>query len=1053
MGVRVRLLGGLAIDGVDLAALGSAKARLLVRRLAVERGRPVSIDALVDLIWPAGGAPARPADQLSVLVSRSRAVLGADAIIRTDAGYALAVDWLDLDAIGALIDEAGTRLAEGRHSAASAAADAALTLVRGRLLPEDADAEWLAADRATVDRLTGRALVVGAEAAIAAGRHGDAIDVARRALEHDPYDEVALRALMTACAASGRPAVGLSTYAHVAATLREELGVDPQPDTQALHLALLRASNATAIDAPVPVRGYLSGRAEELASLQASFERALAGTAHAVSIEGEPGIGKTRLLDAVVDVVGDRADVLLSSGSRAGALPLGPVLDAVRQRLTRADDEERRAMLGADADLLAPLLGLSDYDTATTYADVLLTKEPGAVAPSVLHIAVLNVVSRLAATRPVLLAIDDAHHVDAATGAWIDLVLHRRDGLRLFVLLAQRSGERAALPEVERLHLGRLDRDAAAEVLGREVLGDQVDEQRIDELYERSGGHPLFLVELAHATGDVLPESIRQAVVARIVDAEPAASTLRTAAVLDANVDVELLSSLLQRAVPDLLDDLELGLRRNVLADASRGFVFRHDIVREALAADVPSARRAWLHRETARVLSNRPNADPLAMARHAQLGGDRRVAAQALRQAAAVAADRYDHAEALRLTDESLSLDDCAEGHIARSRHLLFLGRYDEARREADLALSRDGDVAALEIAAYAAYYARDWAETVALADEAAKRHADPQTRLSCQFLAAKALHTTGALNAAEQRFQAAVEAAPGSALRPLVVVWFGLLHLHRGDVDAALACLAERTLARQAPFPFADIYCDQIAAHAEVMAGRPCNALSIADRMAASVAEQQATRFSGRAEVYRGWALSMVCAPEAGEALLAAREVAHRSNVPEPHGQGTLDLAALRLTEGRYDEVGQLLDEVAALLDAAPVSNGWRIDLRRRYLAARLAVGVGDFETGQGHAADVTERAGREGIRRYVALAESVALEARLTQGDSVDADSLAAVATTLHNVARPEAWRVTARLAMLSGNDRLRDLARAYADERRRAAGDYRDVFGQTAARLID
>jgi hypothetical protein len=68
-------------------------------------------------------------------------------------------------------------------------------------------------------------------------------------------------------------------------------------------------------------------------------------------------------------------------------------------------------------------------------------------------------------------------------------------------------------------------------------------------------------------------------------------------------------------------------------------------------------------------------------------------------------------------------------------------------------------------------------------------------------------------------------------------------------------------------------------------------------------------------------------------------------------------------------------------------------------------------------------------------------------------VDVDALAAIATTLHTVARPEAWRVTARLALLSGDDRLRGLARTYADEWRRAAGEHADVFAQTAARLVD
>src|SRR5689334_9751293 len=69
--VRVRVLGGLAVDGVDLTRLGSRKARRVLARLALARGAPVSADALVETVW-GDDPPSHPADQLSVLISRLR---------------------------------------------------------------------------------------------------------------------------------------------------------------------------------------------------------------------------------------------------------------------------------------------------------------------------------------------------------------------------------------------------------------------------------------------------------------------------------------------------------------------------------------------------------------------------------------------------------------------------------------------------------------------------------------------------------------------------------------------------------------------------------------------------------------------------------------------------------------------------------------------------------------------------------------------------------------------------------------------------------------------
>jgi DNA-binding SARP family transcriptional activator len=188
--LRIRLLGGLDVEGVAPTELGSRKARTLVKLLALGRGAPVAADKVVEALWPGDDVPAKPVEQVGVLVSRLRSVLGSDRLARSDAGWALAVDWLDVAELEERVDEAAARLAAGNPGAARAAARAALTLVRGDLLADEPDPVWAAGDRASVARTVARARLVGAEAALAAGDAGEAAAVADGALDHDPYDEL-----------------------------------------------------------------------------------------------------------------------------------------------------------------------------------------------------------------------------------------------------------------------------------------------------------------------------------------------------------------------------------------------------------------------------------------------------------------------------------------------------------------------------------------------------------------------------------------------------------------------------------------------------------------------------------------------------------------------------------------------------------------------------------------------------------------------------------------------------------------------------------------------
>lgn len=152
--LRVRLFGDVQVEGCEPSALGRRQARTLLKILALHHGHSVAVDTLIDCLW-VDEPPALAADQISVLVSRLRRVVGADRIRRSDAGYRLAVDWLDLDAVEDYAAEADRRLETGAVGGARAAASAGLALIRGPLLADEAD-PWVGPGRAGPRRPAGR---------------------------------------------------------------------------------------------------------------------------------------------------------------------------------------------------------------------------------------------------------------------------------------------------------------------------------------------------------------------------------------------------------------------------------------------------------------------------------------------------------------------------------------------------------------------------------------------------------------------------------------------------------------------------------------------------------------------------------------------------------------------------------------------------------------------------------------------------------------------------------------------------------------------------------
>ena len=1064
MALRVRVLGAFEVEGVGVHDLGARKSRTALKVLALSRGRPVSVDRLVECLWP-GQPPARPAAEVSVLVSRLRSVLGAERLVRSDAGYRLDLDWLDLDALDELVAEASACASDGSWARARAAAEAALALDRGELLADEPDADWAEPDRVAAGRLLAQARRAASLAALAVGDHVASAGLSEQAREGDPYDEEALRVLMAALTAASRPASALAAYARVRARLGEDLGVGPAVETEAVHAAILREQPIPGMVIGVAARprslateaagdeSSFAGREVELGVLDAALARAAAGRLSIVAVEGEAGIGKSRLLTA------------WSAGIRAGdttvlagrcddldlTLPLAAILDAVNAYL-RGLGADTAQLLGSDA-VLGSLLGVETMTPSggPLSAMTIATMADPAVGQVVLFDALLGVVRRIAQGGPVVMLLDDAHLAGASTIDWLRFAAQRAPDLPLLIVAARRPEEGRALPSSELITLGPLDRQAVEEVVGAD---------RAEALFARSGGHPMFLIELAAAdTGDEFPTSIRQAVAERCDRAGPAtARTLRTAAVIGPEVDLDLLAGVLLLPPVELLDHVEEGVRRHLLVESEHGFSFRHDLVREALVASTGASRRALIHREAGRALAARAHPDPLAVAYHARLGGDEKRAAVALTEAAALAWERHDQAEAERRLDQAVALDDVPAIRLARARGRILSRDFTGAIEDAQVALGQGGGAPALEVAGWAAYHTRDFAAARRLADDGARLADDPALRASCLSLAGQVRTASGDLEGAESRLEEAARLARG-ANAVVASGWLGTLRVYQGRAEEGLELLHAAAVPGVGSAGFFRARAMGMAGYALALLGRADEALAAFDGLESDLQRQGwAGRYLGLVQNSRGWILrNLGDTLAADDANRLGVETGARVARTEPklgveqQVHGLLDLTAGRLQAGDLDAARSHLAAVEPL-QRLDHSLHWRHELRARLLSGRLALAEGDLEAARTLAALLADEARGLHAARYSAMAGILESQAQAAAGEPIEMEEAARLVESLPRLAGLEAWWLTAEMASATGNPEWWALAERRAAALARSAGPHAETLRRYAdARL--
>ncbi|HEY5878077.1 MAG TPA: BTAD domain-containing putative transcriptional regulator [Nakamurella sp.] len=1036
--ISVRLLGGLDVDGVDPRTVGSRKARRLLELLALGRGRTVPFDVLVEELWPER-PPARPIDQLAVLVSRLRARLGADTIERRDAGYRLHYGRLDLDDLSALTDEVQRRQA-GAPVAVRALTRLALVADPGGM--PTGRTTWAIDRSAEVSRLVARAVHAGMTALATAEQWPAAADAAARAVELDPFDEAATTIRMTALAATGRSGAALTEYHRFRRRLAEELGVDPAVETQRLYSRILRDRSAAPAAKRSAPRGALVGRRRELAALDGA--RRSAGRSRVLVLEGEAGIGKTSLLTTWTDARRTAGGTVLFGTCRPHdeAVPLDVVIVAVADHLARSGG----ATNGPQSRLISTLAGRSPATRAPGQVEPGVLLADGAPDPGLLFGALVGV---LGESAPLVLVLDDAYLGGPLLASFVDFVARRP--LDLCLVLAVRPGEGQQFPGHQRLVLGPLDRAATAELVGAD---------RADLLFDRTLGHPLLLAELARETDvDVLPAGLVESVTRRCASLGPAAPTLRAAAVLGGNPDPELLSGVLGRPVMDVLADLELAQDRYLVVADGPSLAFRHELVRQAVVAGVLGVVASGWHRAAARILARRPDVDPMTVAGHARDGNDRELAADWLGRAAGRAAERFDHATARALLDDAVRIRPSPALLLERARLNTLTGRYRAAL--ADLDASGDPGPAALEVRAWAAYFGREFRAAREAADDGTELADDPAVRTRCLMIGGRIRHAGGDLAGAEALLGRAARVATGTD-RVTARAWLGILRAHQSRTDDALALLrpslrtagaSDRPAAPGVGPTAATLHSLLFGGHAHALAGRPAAALRLFDAYTAEVDRRQVTRFAGRGTNFGGWVLRNVGAVEAGvDAHLRALETGDGQGTAELRIAATLDLAEAAIVAGDPDLASTRLERAAAEFGGDLVF-GWRLEFKARLLRGRLALLAGDPGAARQEADRLAAAAHALGIPRYASVARLLGHRAAIALREPLDPAAVSRDLDLADASVALESWWWAGELGAVGGERRWLTRAQAGAARLLVQAGAHEETFRRHVDRLVD
>jgi DNA-binding SARP family transcriptional activator len=719
--VTIELCGQLAVsvDGRRCESdLPGRQGRLAVAYLALNAGRPVTRERLIAALW-GEDAPAGHSQALNVVLSKLRRALGAGVIENAGerAVQLIPAARVDLDAVQPALDRAFAARDAGDWPTVTEAADQVAAAADAGLLP-GYEAPWLEDPRRRLEEhgLQARELRGDAGLALGGADLAHAERAATELVERAPFRESGHLLLMRVREAQGNVVEALRVHERLRTLLRDELGVAPGPQVQAEFERLLKAEQAQQAapppaprkavpPPPPPVRddggqffatrsgARFVGRRDELERLQLFYERAAEGHRQLVLLEGEPGIGKTRL--AVQFMQACEADGAIALYGRCDSethVPYQPFVEALRRYVARTS-ADRLAPWSAELGRVVPEL-VAEGETALA--------EP--TERYRLFDAAAEVLTDMARAQPVVLVLDDLHWADKPTLLMLRQLVRAAEDAPIMIVASFRDTERPdALTDMlvqlrregyfETISLRGLDEADTSELIG-EFGADPVPEHVHRALWEGTKGNPFFLEEMVRHLGAgsaegngapwpvELPEGVREVIDRRLATlSDDARDVLTTAAVVGREFRIELLEEVGSYDEDRLDEVVDESVAAHVVAempDVYGCFSFTHSLIRQTLYDGLTGTRRGRLHLRVAEALE-RLDGDAAELARHFALAPPARGATKAVEyaeQAARHASAQLAYEEAARLYEVALqALEQSGADGEQRCRLLLACG------------------------------------------------------------------------------------------------------------------------------------------------------------------------------------------------------------------------------------------------------------------------------------------------------------------------------------------------------------------------------------------
>ncbi len=745
--MRFGLLGPLEAWGDEghEIPLGTGRERAVLLLLLLHAGEVLSKDRLIDDLWHER-PPATAAKVLQGYVAKLRRTLPPDSIVTRGSGYVLRAAQTDAVEFERLLDDARRQ----EPSKAAQTLGSALALWRGPALADVPYEAWAQPEIARLEELRLVAVEQRIEAELQVSEDARLVPELEALVAEHPLRERLRAQLMLALYRTGRQPDSLEVYTDLRGRLVDELGVEPGKSLRELHRAILRQDPTLdlvieAEPAAEPTRSAFVGREPELAALVGALEDVIGGHGRVFLLVGEPGIGKSRLVEEVSRRATVRGvEILVGRCWEAGGAPAyWPWVQSLRAHIRETDPDVLQRQLGKGGVDLAQILPELHEIVSDLGGPPAVDSE---AARFRLFAAVAELLRNSSADRPLLVFLDDLHAADAASLLLLQFVAREVGSSRVLLVGALRDvdpvpgqpltstlAEIMREPVTRRLSLAGLSKQDVAEYVELSA-SDLSSAELATALYAQTEGNPLFLTEtvrllaLEGGGGDgsaegkiAIPQSVRDAIGRRLGHlTEECNDVLVDASVLGREFALDPLTHMRETTHVALLETLDEAMTARVVSDApgmAGHLRFAHVLIRDTLYEGLTTARRVRLHRLALEALESLHGEDAgphLAELVHhaiagsefekgvvyAQRAGDRALALFAYEEAARLYRVALDGLELARLRDEEvrcqllLSLGEAENVYDRRAAKDVFAEAAEIARR---LGLSRTFARAAL--------------------------------------------------------------------------------------------------------------------------------------------------------------------------------------------------------------------------------------------------------------------------------------------------------------------------------------------------------------------